>query len=72
LLREFGSPEGVFRASLTALGACNLAGSAAQAVFKKQNFGERKRSGGAAGGGREAHQLTGPSTPDAAADYDPP
>ena len=38
LLREFGSPEGVFRASLTALEACNLPAPAAQAIFKKQNF----------------------------------
>src|SRR6201997_5059434 len=38
LLREFGSPEGVFRASLTALEACNLPAQAAQAIFKRQNF----------------------------------
>src|SRR6267378_1145772 len=38
LLREFGSPEAVFRASLTALEACNLPAPAAQAIFKKQNF----------------------------------
>ena len=38
LLREFGSPEGVFRASLTALEACNLPAPAAQGIFKKQNF----------------------------------
>ena len=38
LLREFGSPEGVFRASLTALEACNLPAPVAQAIFKKQNF----------------------------------
>ena len=38
LLREFGTPEGVFRASLTALEACNLPAPAAQAIFKKQFF----------------------------------
>jgi len=38
LLREFGSPEGVFRASLTGLEACNLTAPAAQAIFKKQTF----------------------------------
>src|SRR5260370_12960438 len=38
LLREFGSPEGVFRASLTALEACNLQAPEAQGIFKKQNF----------------------------------
>src|ERR1700687_3484402 len=38
LLREFGSPEGVFRASLTALEACNLPAPAAQAIYKKQTF----------------------------------
>jgi len=38
LLREFGSPEGVFRASLTGLEACNIPAPAAQAIFKKQTF----------------------------------
>ena len=38
LLREFGTPEAVFRASLTALEACNLPAPAAQAIFKKQMF----------------------------------
>jgi len=38
LLREFGTPEAVFRASLTALEACNLPSPAAQAIFKKQTF----------------------------------
>jgi|SRR5579883_88918 DNA processing protein len=38
LLREFGSPEGVFRASLAALESCNVAAPVAQALFKKQNF----------------------------------
>jgi DNA processing protein len=38
LLREFGSPEGVFRASLRGLEACNLPAPAAQAIFKKQTF----------------------------------
>src|SRR5277367_6496247 len=38
LLREFGSPEGVFRASLTGLESCNLPAPTAQAIFKKQFF----------------------------------
>jgi DNA processing protein len=38
LLREFGSPEEVFRASLTKLEACNLPSPTAQAIFKKQTF----------------------------------
>src|ERR1700722_17793998 len=38
LLREFGSPEAVFRASLTALEACNLPAPVAQGIFQKQNF----------------------------------
>ena len=38
LLREFGSPEGVFRASLTGLEACGLTAPTAQAIFKKQTF----------------------------------
>ncbi|HXY01248.1 MAG TPA: DNA-processing protein DprA [Candidatus Limnocylindrales bacterium] len=38
LLREFGAPDGVFRASLTALEGCNLPAPVAQAIFKKQTF----------------------------------
>jgi DNA processing protein len=38
LLREFGSPDGVFHASLTHLEGCNLPAPVAQAIFKKQNF----------------------------------
>ena len=38
LLREFGTPDGVFHASLTALEACNLPAPAAQAIYKKQTF----------------------------------
>src|SRR6266849_3018715 len=38
LLREFGSPEEVFRAPLPRLEACNLPGPVAQAVFKNQSF----------------------------------
>ena len=38
LLREFGTPEGVFRAGLTGLAACNLPAPAALAIFKKQTF----------------------------------
>ncbi len=38
LLREFGSPESVFRASLTRLESCNLPAPVAQALYKKQTF----------------------------------
>ncbi len=38
LLRQFGSPDGVFRASLTELEACNLPAPVAQAIFKKEAF----------------------------------
>jgi DNA processing protein len=38
LLREFGSPEEVFRAPLPRLEACKLPTPVAQAVFKKQSF----------------------------------
>src|SRR3984893_3078427 len=38
LLREFGSPDEVFRAPLTRLEACRLPAPVAQAVFKKQSF----------------------------------
>jgi DNA processing protein len=38
LLRQFGTPEGVFRASLPALEACNLPAPAAQAIYRKQTF----------------------------------
>ncbi|HEY1468379.1 MAG TPA: DNA-processing protein DprA [Candidatus Acidoferrum sp.] len=38
LLREFGSPDGVFHASLTRLEGCNLPAPVAQAIFKKQTF----------------------------------
>src|ERR1700719_2864360 len=38
LLREFGSPEEVFRAPPRRLEACNLPAPVAQAVFKKQSF----------------------------------
>src|ERR1700688_3927027 len=38
LLGEFGTPEGVIHASGTALEACNLPATAAQALFKKQPF----------------------------------
>jgi DNA processing protein len=38
LLRQFGSPDGVFRASLTELEASNLPAAVAQALFKKEAF----------------------------------
>ena len=36
LLREFGSPEAVFAASLTALEACQISAEAAQAIRSQQ------------------------------------
>ncbi len=38
LLREFGSPDGIFRAPLTRLEGCNLPAPVAQAIYKKQTF----------------------------------
>jgi len=38
LLRKFGSPEGIFRASLADLEACHIPSAAARAVVKKEAF----------------------------------
>jgi DNA processing protein len=38
LLRQFGSPEGVFRASLNALESAHIPGQVAQAIVKKESF----------------------------------
>jgi DNA processing protein len=38
LLKEFGSPEEIFRAPLPRLERCNLPSAVAQAVYKKQSF----------------------------------
>ena len=38
LLKEFGSPDEVFRQPLKRLEACNLPAPSAQAIFKKQSF----------------------------------
>ena len=38
VLRRFGSPEGVFRASLGDLEACHLPAQVAQAIVKKEAF----------------------------------
>ncbi len=43
LLREYGSPEGVFRASLTGIESCNVPAPAAQSIFKKQMFWRAER-----------------------------
>jgi DNA processing protein len=43
LLRQFGSPERVFRASLTELEACRLPAATAQAVFSKESFQTAKK-----------------------------
>jgi DNA processing protein len=38
LLRKFGSPDGIFRASITDLESCNLPTAVAQSVIKKEAF----------------------------------
>ncbi len=38
VLNQFGSPDGVFSASLTSLEGCHLPGAVAQAIFKKESF----------------------------------
>jgi len=38
VLRKFGSPDGVFRASLGDLESCNLPAQVAQAIVKKESF----------------------------------
>jgi DNA processing protein len=43
LLREFGSPEAVFRAPLARLEACHLPAPAAQAIVKKQAFARAEK-----------------------------
>ena len=40
LLREFGSPDGIFRASLTELEACHLPAAVAQAIASRSGFRE--------------------------------
>ena len=43
LLRQFGSPEEIFRASLTELEACQLPAAVAQAVFSKAAFRDAQK-----------------------------
>jgi DNA processing protein len=43
LLRQFGGPEEIFRASLTELEGCQLPAAAAQAVFGKSGFREAEK-----------------------------
>ena len=43
LLRQFGSPEGIFRASLTELEACQLPVAVAQAIFSKAAFRDAQK-----------------------------
>jgi len=43
LLKEFGSPDEVFRAPLRPLEACNLPSPSAQAIVKKQSFKRAER-----------------------------
>ena len=38
VLRRFGSPDAVFRASLTELESCHLPAPVAQAIVKKESF----------------------------------
>jgi predicted Rossmann fold nucleotide-binding protein DprA/Smf involved in DNA uptake len=44
VLRQFGSPEGVFRASLVELEACQLPAETAKAVAQKKAFPVPRRS----------------------------
>jgi len=74
LLREFGSPEGVFRASLTAIESCNVPAQVAQSLYKKQNFWRAEKEVAAlrAVGGRLVN-WTEPEYPQALLQiYDPP
>ena len=43
LLRQFGSPEGVFRASLTELEGCRLTAAVAQAVHSQSAFRDAEK-----------------------------
>ena len=43
VLRKFGSPDGVFRASLPELESCNLPRETAQAIVKKESFKRAER-----------------------------
>jgi DNA processing protein len=43
LLRQFGGPEEIFRASLTELEGCQLPAAAAQAVFGKSGFRDAEK-----------------------------
>lgn len=74
LLREFGSPDGVFRASLTGLESCHLPAPVAQALFKKQSFwrAEKELASLRAVGARLVN-WTEPEYPQALLQtYDPP
>ena len=73
LLREYGSPEGVFRAPLTGIEACNVPAPAAQAIFKKQMFWRAEKEVDALRKvGGEAGELEGARVPaSAAADLRP-
>jgi DNA processing protein len=75
LLRRFDSPEGVFRASLAELEACNLPGSVAQAVFKKGAFKRAEKELAAVRGiaGCRLLNWTEPEYPQSLLQiYDPP
>jgi len=68
LLREYGSPEAVFRAPLTGIEACNVPAPAAQAIFKKQMFWRAEKEVDALREGRrEAGELEGARVPASAA-----
>jgi DNA processing protein len=75
LLRRFDSPEGVFRASLAQLESCNLPGSVAQAVFKKEAFKRAEKELAAVGriAGCRLLNWTEPEYPQSLLQiYDPP
>ena len=74
LLREFGSPECVFQASLKRLEACGLPAAVAQAVFKKVAFARAEKELAAVRRvGAKLLNHTEPAYPQALLQiYDPP
>ncbi len=75
VLRKFGSPEGVFRASLAGLESCNLPSQVAQAIVKKEAFkrAEKELAGIRKIGGCSLLNWTEPEYPQTLLQiYDPP
>jgi DNA processing protein len=75
LLKQFGSPEGVFRASLPALESCQIPGQVARAIVKKESFprAEKELSGIRKIAGCSLLNWTEPEYPQTLLQiYDPP